>query len=122
MSFHQYSFSDCIPRSRRARWRLSDFDDPDMGFERHFLPEAQAWVQRMHCLIGRVTLYLNQIRGYTYAYIYRFAEEKKKQHQELFMFFEKRFQAEFPVLSDLGGRRPIHSQLCLLPKWSEGKN
>ncbi|MEM7309906.1 MAG: hypothetical protein AAF682_24740 [Planctomycetota bacterium] len=125
MRDHPYTYASCIARSRAASWSLEDFAGLQPDFSKEFLPENLAQVRAIGCLSEAEALRLNQIRGYTYAHIFRFVEEyiialaqqliaehehesretareafvlfadEERKHQQLFELFEREFEAGF---------------------------
>lgn len=118
----QYSYSNCLKRSQKAAWDLEFFEDIELDFNKPFLPEALAQTEKITFLNEQEKLQLNQIRGYTYAYLFRFVEEyiiglvdelhsehedgtaqqalnifleEEKKHQKLFQLFETCFKQGF---------------------------
>lgn len=129
-NFIRIGYGDCLRRSERVNWELSDFESIELDFSRPFLPEALAQVKTIKFLTPDERLWLNQIRGYTYAYLFRFVEEyivglvdslsidrrdpvevaaltrfkdEEIKHQRLFEFFEQKFKSGFPVSCELVG-------------------
>ncbi len=113
---YDYSYSDCLRRSQRANWDIDDFNDFVLDFDRPFLPEELAQVTRLEALTSAEQLLLNQIRGYSYACIFRFVEQYiielvgelsadhtdpvARQALELFRWEEQKHQAMFSLFED----------------------
>jgi hypothetical protein len=77
MLTHNYSYESALADSIKINWQVSDLigGDKRLDFSRPFLPESLAGVAGLSSLSAREKLLLNQIRGYTYAYLFQFVEE-----------------------------------------------
>ncbi len=133
------TYANCISRSETARWDLEYFSNIQLDFRKPFLPEPLAWVQSIDELSAEQRLWLNQIRGYAYAYLFRFVEEyivglinilpddpsnpdrtraldlfleEEKKHQALFRLFESRFEEGFGSPCEvIGGMKEVAETL-----------
>ena len=125
MLTHSYDYRSTLEASHKVNWRLEDvIANRTLDFTKPFLPEALAGVAAIECLDPREKLLLNQIRGFTYLYMFglveeyilpaviehagtsahgdddemrallRFAEEEAK-HIQLFKWFMAEFQRGF---------------------------
>lgn len=125
MLSHKYDYRSCLEASQRINWNIEDvIGGKSLDFAKPFLPEALAGVRGIRCLNADEKLKLNQIRGFTYLYLFgvveeyilpavlehaggaahgdddeirallRFAEEEAK-HIELFKWFVKEFERGF---------------------------
>ena len=125
MLSHTYDYRTTLETSQRVNWKLEDvIAGRSLDFSRPFLPESLAGVNSIRCLTATEKLKLNQIRGFTYLYLFgvaeeyilpavieqaegsahgddyemrallRFAEEEAK-HIQLFKWFVKEFEAGF---------------------------
>ena len=125
MLSHNYDYRSTFETSMRVNWRIEDvIDGRTFDFRKPFLPEVLAGVSGIRCLNGHEKLKLNQIRGFSYLYLFglveeyvlpsviehtgtvthgddyemrallRFAEEEAK-HIQLFKWFVGEFQKEF---------------------------
>ena len=139
-SMEQYSYQQCLDHSQKVCWSLADFDDIELDFNRPFLPDRLAQVTALNMLSSQEKLWLNQIRGYTYAYLFRFLEEyilglvshlyeehnadvekealyhfmeEEVKHQQLFSLFEKKFLQEFPSHCEVVGNMRETSKAIL---------
>ncbi|MEL7208841.1 MAG: metal-dependent hydrolase, partial [Actinomycetota bacterium] len=129
-SGYDYTYADCVERSLRANWDIEDFDDLNLDFSRPFLPEELAQTASLAMLDPAERLRLNHIRGYSYAYLFRYIEEyivrlvgdladehqdptakqalgqfqaDEIKHQELFSLFENQFLERFGSPCDVIG-------------------
>ena len=122
---HNYDYKSNLETSLRINWRIEDvIDGRTFDYGKPFLPDALAGVAGIHCLSAKEKLKLNQIRGYTYLYLFglveeyivpsvldharsrvhgddyeirallRFAEEETK-HIQLFKWFVREFEKGF---------------------------
>lgn len=125
MLTHKYDYRSNLEASQKVNWKLEDvIDGRTLDFGRPFLPESLAGVTGITCLSAGEKLKLNQIRGFTYLYLFglveeyilpaviehaegsahgddyemrallRFAEEEAK-HIQLFKWFVKEFEKGF---------------------------
>ena len=125
MLSHKYDYRSNLEASEKVNWKLEDvIDGRTLDFGRPFLPESLAGVNGIRCLSAGEKLKLNQIRGFTYLYLFglveefilpaviehaegsahgddyemrallRFAEEEAK-HIQLFKWFVKEFENGF---------------------------
>lgn len=122
---HNYDYKSNLETSLRINWRIEDvIGGRTFDYGKPFLPDALAGVAGIRCLNAKEKLKLNQIRGYTYPYLFglveeyivpavldharstvhgddyeirallRFAEEETK-HIQLFKWFVKEFEKGF---------------------------
>jgi len=122
---HNYDYKSNLETSLRINWRIEDvIGGRTFDYGKPFLPDALAGVAGIRSLSAREKLKLNQIRGYTYLYLFglveeyivpsvldharttvhgddyeirallRFAEEEAK-HIQLFKWFVKEFDKGF---------------------------
>lgn len=77
MLTHNYSYASTLADAIKVNWNVSDLigGDKRLDFSKPFLPEALAGVRDLSSLSAREKLLLNQIRGNSYLYIFRFVEE-----------------------------------------------
>ena len=76
MLSHTYDYRSTLETSQRVNWKLEDvIDGRSLDFSKPFLPESLAGVNGIRCLNGREKLKLNQIRGFTYLYLFGLVEE-----------------------------------------------
>ncbi len=125
MLTHKYDYRSNLEASQKVNWKLEDvIEGRTFDFARPFLPESLAGVNGIRCLNAAEKLKLNQIRGFTYLYLFglceeyilpsviehaegsvhgddyemrallRFAEEEAK-HIQLFKWFVKEFEKGF---------------------------
>ncbi len=77
-SFSQsYTYKATLEAAHKVTWRIEDIigDDKCLDFTKPFLPESLAGVQSISCLNRFEKLILNQIRGYSYLYLFGVVEE-----------------------------------------------
>jgi len=122
---HKYDYRSNLEASQRVNWKLEEvIDGRTLDFSKPLLPESLAGVSGIRCLSAGEKLKLNQIRGFTYLYLFglveeyilpavlehaegsahgddyemrallRFAEEEAK-HIQLFKWFVKEFEKGF---------------------------
>lgn len=122
---HNYDYRSNLETSLRINWKIEDvIGGMTFDFNKRFLPEALAGVDGIQCLNAEEKLKLNQIRAFTYLYLFglveeyilpaviehagttahgddyemrallRFAEEESK-HIQLFKWFVKEFEKSF---------------------------
>jgi len=122
---HNYDYRSNLEASEKVNWRIEDvIGGRTFDFSKRFLPEALAGVEAIRCLSPEEKLKLNQIRGFTYLYLFgaieeyilpsviehagasahgddyemrallRFAEEEAK-HIQLFKWFVREFEKGF---------------------------
>jgi len=125
MLIHRYDYQSNLEASLKINWRIEDvIGGRTFDYGKPFLPESLAGVNGIRCLSEDEKLKLNQIRGYTYLYLFglteeyilpsvldhvettvhgddyemrsllRFAEEEAK-HIQLFKWFVQEFNAGF---------------------------
>jgi hypothetical protein len=125
MLTHNYDYRRTLEASQKIDWTLEEvIEGRTLDFKKPFLPEALAGVDGISCLSAAEKLKLNQIRGFTYLYLFglveeyivpavvehagsmghgddyemrallRFAEEETK-HIQLFKWFVAEFQRGF---------------------------
>lgn len=76
MLTHTYDYRTSLEASEKVNWKLEDvIDGRSFDFGRPFLPEALAGVSGIRCLSDGEKLKLNQIRGFTYLYLFGLCEE-----------------------------------------------
>ncbi len=76
MLSHNYDYGSCLDASLRVNWRIEDVvAGRSLDFSKPFLPEALAGVRDIACLTTPEKLKLNQIRGFTYLYLFGLIEE-----------------------------------------------
>jgi len=122
---HRYDYQSNLEASLRINWHIEDvIGGRTFDYGKPFLPESLAGVEGIRCLSAKEKLKLNQIRGYTYLYLFglveeyilpsvlehaetsvhgddyeirallRFAEEEAK-HIQLFKWFVREFEKGF---------------------------
>jgi hypothetical protein len=125
MLSHDYDYRSSLEASQKVNWKIDDvIGGRTFDFSKRFLPEALAGVEEIRCLGRGEKLKLNQIRGFTYLYLFglieeyilpsviehagtsahgddyemrallRFAEEEAK-HIQLFKWFVREFEKGF---------------------------
>jgi len=73
---HNYDYRSNLEASQKVNWDLEDvIDGRTLDFGRPFLPESLAGVSGIRCLSAAEKLKLNQIRGFTYLYLFGLVEE-----------------------------------------------
>lgn len=76
MLTHSYDYRSTLEASNKVNWRLEEvIANRTLDFGKPFLPEALAGVSAIDCLSAREKLILNQIRGFTYLYMFGLVEE-----------------------------------------------
>ncbi|HUS32503.1 MAG TPA: hypothetical protein VMZ53_28575, partial [Kofleriaceae bacterium] len=77
MLTHNYSYAATLNDSIKINWTVNDLigGDKRLDFSKPFLPETLAGVRGLSSLSAREKLLLNQIRGNSYLYLFRFVEE-----------------------------------------------
>jgi hypothetical protein len=77
MLTHSYSYEAALADAVKVGWQVDDLigGDKRLDFTKPFMPESLAGVRGISCLNDREKLLLNQIRGWTYLYIFGFVEE-----------------------------------------------
>jgi hypothetical protein len=77
MLTHNYSYAATLEDSIKVNWNVNDLigGDKSLDFSKPFLPETLAGVNGLSSLSAREKLLLNQIRGNSYLYLFRFVEE-----------------------------------------------
>jgi len=76
MLTHNYDYRSNLEASQKVNWKLEDvIDGRTLDFERPFLPDSLAGVNGIRCLSAGEKLKLNQIRGFTYLYLFGLVEE-----------------------------------------------
>lgn len=127
MITHKYDYRSSLEASQRINWKIEDvIGGRTFDFGKRLLPEVFAGVNEIRCLGAEEKLKLNQIRGFTYLYLFglveeyilpsviehaggvahgddyemrallRFAEEEAK-HIQLFKWFVREFEKGFGV-------------------------
>ena len=73
---HSYDYQSNLEASLRINWRIEDvIGGRTFDYDKPFLPESLAGVDGIRCLSANEKLKLNQIRGYTYLYLFGLVEE-----------------------------------------------
>jgi hypothetical protein len=73
---HTYDYRTTLEASERVNWKLEDvIAGRRLDFTKPFLPESLAGVEGIGCLAAGEKLKLNQIRGFTYLYLFGLCEE-----------------------------------------------
>lgn len=76
MLTHNYDYRSNLQTALRVNWRIDDvIAGRTFDFGKPFLPEAVAGVAGIACLSAKEKLKLNQIRGFTYLYLFGLVEE-----------------------------------------------
>jgi len=77
MLTHNYSYEATLADALKVTWKVDDLigGDKHLDFSRPFMPEALAGVRGLTSLSAQEQLWLNQIRGNSYLYIFGFVEE-----------------------------------------------
>jgi hypothetical protein len=76
MLSHDYSYETILATSQRVNWRIEDvIAGRTLDFTKPFLPDSLAGVDAIECLSPAEKLILNQIRGFTYLFLFGFVEE-----------------------------------------------
>jgi hypothetical protein len=76
MLTHGYDYRSTLDIANRINWSIEDvIDGRTFDFRRPFLPEALARVNGIGCLDDAEKLKLNQIRGFSYLYLFGLVEE-----------------------------------------------
>ena len=73
----KYSYQTILEAAEKSNWRVEDIigGGKTLDFQRPFLPESLAGVERLDFLTPREKLALNQIRGHGYLYTFGLVEE-----------------------------------------------
>lgn len=73
---HPYRYDSTLRASERVTWQVDELlpSDASFDFSRPFLPESLARTEQATMLDAREKLLLNQIRGHSYAHMFRVAE------------------------------------------------
>jgi hypothetical protein len=73
---HTYDYRSNLEAAQKVNWKIEDvIGGRTFDFEKPFLPEALAGVEGIRCLSSREKLKLNQIRGFSYLYLFGLVEE-----------------------------------------------
>jgi len=73
---HSYDYRSNLEAAQKVNWRIEDvIGGRSFDFGKPFLPEALAGVDGIRCLNPREKLKLNQIRGFSYLYLFGLVEE-----------------------------------------------
>ena len=73
---HNYDYRSTLETSQRVNWKIEDvIAGRTLDFTKPFLPDSLAGVTEIGCLSPKEKLVLNQIRGFTYLYLFGFVEE-----------------------------------------------
>jgi len=77
MIAHHYSYEATLADALKVGWKVDDLigGDKRLDFGKPFLPEALAGVRGLKSLSTQEQLWLNQIRGNSYLYLFGFVEE-----------------------------------------------
>lgn len=76
MLSHKYDYRSNLEASQKVNWKLEDvIGGRTLDFGMRFLPESLAGVGGIRCLSAGEKLKLNQIRGFTYLYLFGLVEE-----------------------------------------------
>ena len=77
MLTHNFTYAATLNDAIKVNWNVNDLigGDKRLDFSKPFLPESLAGVKGIACLNAREKLLLNQIRGNSYLYLFRFVEE-----------------------------------------------
>jgi len=76
MLSHNYDYKSTLETSERVSWKIDDvIAGRTFDFSKPFLPDSLAGVTAIGCLSANERLVLNQIRGFTYLYLFGFVEE-----------------------------------------------
>jgi hypothetical protein len=76
MLTHNYDYKSALETSERVSWKIEDvIAGRRFDFTKPFLPDSLAGVNAIECLTPNEKLVLNQIRGFTYLYLFGFVEE-----------------------------------------------
>src|SRR5215471_239974 len=76
---HNYDYKSNLETSLRINWKIEDvIGGRTLDYRKPFLPDALAGVAGIRCLSAKEKLKLNQIRGYTYLYLFGLVEEFEK--------------------------------------------
>lgn len=72
-----YTYKSSLEAAHKINWRVEDIigGEKHLDFTKPFMPESLASVQAIQCLSDRAKLYLNQIRGNSYLYLFGVVEE-----------------------------------------------
>ena len=88
MLSHNYDYASNLRNSYQINWKIEDvIGGRTFDFGKPFLPEALAGVAGIRCLNAAEKLKLNQIRGYTYLYLFGFVEEFAEVDDSFFALF-----------------------------------
>lgn len=73
---HSYDYRSNLEASEKVNWRIEDvIGGRTLDFGKPFMPEALAGVEGIRCLNATEKLKLNQIRGFSYLYLFGLCEE-----------------------------------------------
>src|SRR5262249_55503624 len=73
---HNFDYRSCLDASERINWKIENvIAGRTFDFKKPFLPESLAGVRDIRCLSEEEKLKLNQIRGFSYLYIFGLVEE-----------------------------------------------
>jgi hypothetical protein len=77
MLSHHYSYEAALADAIKIGWQVDDLigGDKRLDFGKPFLPESLAGVRGLSSLSASEKLWLNQIRGNSYLYLFQFVEE-----------------------------------------------
>jgi hypothetical protein len=73
---HTYDYRSTLEASEKVNWKIEDvIGGRTFDFGRPFLPDSLAGVNGIRCLNADEKLKLNQLRGFTYLYLFGLVEE-----------------------------------------------
>ncbi len=76
MLSHQYDYRSVLETSEKVNWKLEEvIEGRTLDFTRPFLPESLVGLKAIRCLNPEEKRTLNQIRGFTYLYLFGLVEE-----------------------------------------------
>jgi hypothetical protein len=76
MLSHAYDYRSVLETSEKVNWKLEEvIEGRTLDFSRNFLPEPLAGLRAIRCLSPEEKRTLNQIRGFTYLYLFGLVEE-----------------------------------------------
>ena len=76
MLSHAYDYRSVLETSEKVNWKLEEvIAGRTLDFTRPFLPESLAGLKAIRCLSPEEKRTLNQIRGFTYLYLFGLVEE-----------------------------------------------
>ena len=130
----EYTYQSCIQNSEKVSWKISDVlpETAVLDYSKRFLPDVLTASEGFAFLSPKERLVLNQIRGNSYLYLFRFVEEyiiamviqhvdaevfgnenilrallrfaeEEVKHQQLFVKFGELFAKSFGVPCNVAG-------------------